>query len=66
MDNNTVVPPQKNFSEPIQKKWRKEKKEGKKKQQELGDDLSVCMMNILPKVSSLSSLLAVNLTKTKI
>ena len=36
------------------------------KEQELGDDLSVCIMNILPKVSSLPSLLAINLTKMEI
>ena len=32
-------------------------------EQEVVDDLSVCVMNILPKVSSLPSLLAVNLVK---
>ena len=35
-------------------------------EQELGDDLSVCAMNILPKVSSLPSLLAINLMKMEI
>ena len=34
--------------------------------QEVGDDLSVCMMNILPKFSSLPSLLAINLRKMEI
>ena len=34
--------------------------------QEVGDDLSVCMMNILPKFSSLPILLAINLRKMEI
>ena len=34
--------------------------------QEVGDDLSVCVMNILPKVSSLPSLSAINLMKMEI
>ena len=34
--------------------------------QEVGDDLSVCMMNILPKFSSLPNLLAINLRKMEI
>ena len=34
--------------------------------QEVDDDLSVCVMNILPKVSSLPSLLAINLMKMEI
>ena len=34
--------------------------------QEVGDDLHVCMMNILPKVSNLPSLLAINLMKMEI
>ena len=33
--------------------------------QELGDDISVCVLNILPKVSSLPSLLAINLVKVE-
>ena len=32
-------------------------------EQEVVDDLSVCVMNILPKVRSLPSLLAINLMK---
>ena len=35
-------------------------------QQEVRDDLSVCVLNILPKVSSLLSLLATNLVKVEI
>ena len=35
-------------------------------QQEVGDDLSVCVMNIPPKVSSVPSLLAINLMKMEI
>ena len=35
-------------------------------QQKDGDDLSVCVLNILPKVSSLPSLLAINLVKVEI
>ena len=34
--------------------------------QEFGDDLSVCALNILPKVSSLPMLLAINLMKVEI
>ena len=34
-----------------------------KLKQEVDDDLSVCAMNILPKVSSLPSLLAISLMK---
>ena len=34
--------------------------------QEVGDDLSVSMLNILPKVSSLPSLLVVNFAKEEI
>ena len=34
--------------------------------QEVGNDLSVCVMNILPKISSLPSLLAINLCKKDI
>ena len=37
-----------------------------KKQQEVGDGLSVCVLNILPKVSSLLSLLAINVMKVEI
>ena len=35
------------------------------KKQEVGDDLSVCVLNILPKVSSLPSLLSINLVKVE-
>ena len=35
-------------------------------EQEVGDDLSICMMNILHKVSSLPSSLAINLMKIEI
>ena len=38
-------------------------KSKKKRKQEVGGDLSVCVMNILPKTSNLPSLLAINLTK---
>ena len=41
----------------------KEMMDSKKK---VGDDLSVCMMNILPKVSSLPSVLAINLMEIEI
>ena len=34
--------------------------------QEVGDDLSVSVLDILPKVSSLPSLLAINLMKMEI
>ena len=34
--------------------------------QEVGDDLSVCVMNILPKVSSLPNSLAINLMEMEI
>ena len=34
--------------------------------EEVGDDLSVCVLNVLPKVSSLPSLLAINLVKVEI
>ena len=37
-----------------------------KTEQEVGDGLSVCVMNILPKVNSLPSLLAINLMKMEI
>ena len=37
-----------------------------KKQEEVGDDLSVCMLNILSKVSSLPRLVALNLVKAEI
>ena len=37
-----------------------------KKKKKVGDDLSVCMMNILPKVSSLPSVLAINLMEIEI
>ena len=36
------------------------------KLQEVGDDSNVCVLNILPKVSSLPSLLAINLVKIEI
>ena len=36
------------------------------KKQEVADDLSVCVLNILPKVSSLPSLLVINLVKVEI
>ena len=45
----------------VEKKIEKEKE--KKQEEEAGDDLSVCVMNILLKVSSLPSLLAINLMK---
>ena len=35
-------------------------------QQEVGEDLSICMLNILPKVISLPSWLAINLVKVEI
>ena len=38
----------------------------RKRKQELGDDLSVCVLNIVLKTSSLPSLLTVNLTKVEI
>ena len=34
--------------------------------QEVGDDLSVCVLDIPPKVSNLPSLLAINLMKMEI
>ena len=34
--------------------------------QKIGHDLSVCVLNILPKASSLPMLLAINLTKMEI
>ena len=34
--------------------------------QEVGDNLSVCVLNILPKVSSLPSSLAINLMKMEV
>ena len=34
--------------------------------QKVGDDLSVCVLHILPKVSSLPDLLAINLMKVEI
>ena len=37
-----------------------------KNRKEVGDDLSVCVLNILLKVSSLPILLAVNFTKVEI
>ena len=37
-----------------------------KYEQEVGDNLSVCVLNILPKVSSLANLLAINLVKVEI
>ena len=37
-----------------------------KYEQEVGDNLSVCVLNILPKVSSLPNLLAINLVKVEI
>ena len=49
-----------NFCQLVQKHWREREKEEK---QEVGDNLSVCVMNILPKVSSLPNLLAINLMK---
>ena len=36
------------------------------KQQEFGDDLSVCVLNIFPKVNSLLSLLAINLVEEEV
>ena len=36
-----------------------------KTKQEIGDDLSTCVLNILPKVSSLPSLLAINRMKVE-
>ena len=45
---------------------RKSDEKEKKKKQEVGDDWSVCVINILPKVSSLPSLLAINLMKMEI
>ena len=48
----------------MEKKIEKEKE--KKQEEEAGDDLSVCVMNILLKVSSLPSLLAINLMKMEI
>ena len=38
----------------------------KKMRTEVGDDLSICVMNILPKVISLPSLLAINFRKIEI
>ena len=49
----------------VEKKIEKEK-EKKQEEEEAGDDLSVCVMNILLKVSSLPSLLAINLMKMEI
>ena len=37
-----------------------------KLQQEVGDDLGVCVLNLLPKVSNLTSLEAISLVKTEI
>ena len=37
-----------------------------KLQQEVGDDLGVCVLNLLPKVSTLTSLEALSLVKTEI
>ena len=37
-----------------------------KKKQEVSDDLSICVLNILPKSSSVSSLVAINLMKMEI
>ena len=34
--------------------------------QEVGDDLSVCMLNLLPKVSTLPRLVTINLVKVEI
>ena len=48
----------------VEKKTEKEKE--KKQEEEAGDDLSVYVMNILLKVSSLPSLLAINLMKMEI
>ena len=48
----------------MEKKIEKEKE--KKLEEEAGDDLSVCVMNILPKVSRPPSLLAINLMKMEI
>ena len=48
----------------MKKKIEKEKE--KKLEEEAGDDLSVCVMNILPKVSRPPSLLAINLMKMEI
>ena len=48
----------------VEKKIEKEKE--KKQEEEAGDDLSVCVMNILLKVSSLPSLLAIDLMKMEI
>ena len=52
--------------ERIFKKKQKQKKQKQKKQQEVGDDLNVCVLNILPKASSLPGLFAINLTKVEI
>ena len=38
----------------------------REKKQEVGDDFSVCVLYILPKVSSLPSLLTINLMKIEI
>ena len=47
--------------------WSKSTDEKEKEEkQEVGDNLSVCVMNILPKVSSLPNLLAINLMKMEI
>ena len=37
-----------------------------KKKQEVSDDLSICVLNILPKSSSVSSLVAINMMKMEI
>ena len=39
---------------------------GANKNKKVGDDLSVCVLNILPKGSSLPSFLAINLRKEQI
>ena len=53
----------KNFCKSVKKTVTRRKS---KRKQGVGDDLSVCVLNILPKVSSLPKVLTVKLTKVEI
>ena len=52
------------FVSPVKNTDKKERK-GKRKQ-EVGDDLRVCVLNILPEVSTMPSLVVINLVKEEL
>ena len=53
----------KNFCQSVRKQqWEEKREEGKKR---VGDDLRVCMLNLIPVASTLQSLMALSLLKVE-